>query len=441
MVEVLAAHAGLALLAERYDEADAVARQCLEAGEELHGPEVHRAVSDARVTLASLRDSSDPATLDEIARDPELAGTSTATRALNNALLAHLEQLDERAHTTSGQVSAWIRVSEARTLSRSWPDQGTILRQAVDLAFRTGQWERGWSYAHEQLAEPSIERNERVSVLAKTALLAWQRQMLSEAREFGEQARLSSVAVDHPWVRTYAYLGGVISAAAGAGPIDRALTAYENCVTSSGHASRPHRAWAAAQIAIDAGHPVEALRKFLDHTLPGVLGDEPAEAPADLRALIRVLLADAEETEKPPDTLREINIAALDAPVAARVLLAEARWLRRTARPTASAAALAHASTLLRDWPGLLSEQLAKEYELTIPSLVSTPAQTRVLELLAEGWTNARIGEHLGLSERTVAVHVGSLLRQHSAAGRTELAARYLRYRLQPQVTSRATQH
>lgn len=393
-------------------------------------------MADARVTLASLQESADPAVLDAIARDPALEGTTTASRALSNALLAHLARREGQSGASGDQVDAWMRVSEARTLTRAWPEQGTILRQAVDLALRTGQWERGWSYAHEQLAEPSVGRNERVAVLAKGALLAWHRKMLPSARDLGEQARLSSVAVDHPWVRTYAYFGGVVAAAAGAGSVEHALSAYADCVTTAGHETRPHRAWAAAQVALDAGHPVRDLRKFLEKTVPGILGDGASAAPRDLRALTHVMFADAVSSQHPPDALHRLDMIALDAHVAARVRMAEARWYRRAERLTAATSALGEAASLLRDWPGRLSEQLAREYELSVPAVSASPAQERVMTLLAEGWSNAKIAEQLGLSERTVAVHVRALLHRNRARGRTELAARYLRHRLQAQASA-----
>ncbi|HKE98332.1 MAG TPA: helix-turn-helix transcriptional regulator, partial [Actinomycetes bacterium] len=52
-----------------------------------------------------------------------------------------------------------------------------------------------------------------------------------------------------------------------------------------------------------------------------------------------------------------------------------------------------------------------------------TGREMEVLTLVAEGLSNARIGERLFLSPRTVERHVGSLLARTGAANRTELAA------------------
>ncbi len=55
-----------------------------------------------------------------------------------------------------------------------------------------------------------------------------------------------------------------------------------------------------------------------------------------------------------------------------------------------------------------------------------TPAESRVVALLAEGLTNREIGERLFVSPRTVETHVSNLLRKLEASSRTELAARYV---------------
>ena len=225
--EVLAVRAGVLLLAERMVEAATTADRALASASAVggHDRQLLLAAADARVTKASaLVGSADRASvdqlaaalelLDEVALDPDLADTTPAARAVNNALNLRLEALGPRLHDTASQVEAWTRVGEARALTAGWRDHGSILRQAVDLAFSTGQWERGWDYAHRQL-EAEHERNEQVAVLAKAAHLAWHRGMLPEARQLGTGARALSVAVDHPWVRTYAYLGGVLAAVAG----------------------------------------------------------------------------------------------------------------------------------------------------------------------------------------------------------------------------------
>lgn len=451
LVEVLAMRAGLHLLAEQFAEAVTCAQAAIARGEHLiaqtsgapasgtatsgapasgaDGGATAQAVADARVTLAAMAQGGPyPATatttqsalivLDRIARDPDLAGTNTTSRAINNALVIRLDGLREVLDTTEGQVEAWVRVSEARTLIRGCSDPGTVLRQAVDLGMDCAQWERAWSSAQEQIADEP-DRNELIAVLAKAALLAWHRGDRELAADLGQRARSLSVAVDHPWVRTYAYLGGVVAAASGAGVLSRALTAYARCTTGEGHASRPHRAWLAGWVALESGHDVDRVEEFLHLTLPGGLrwaGDGAALVLADVRGQ-DVDPATAQQLVRDPGAL----------PFRARVHLAIARTLRRQGRPTAAAVELGRARSLLAGWPGWLLARVEEECALVEQPVRATPAQRRVLDLLAEGLSNREIADALALSERTVAVHVAALLRSNDLGSRTALLARHLR--------------
>ncbi len=51
--------------------------------------------------------------------------------------------------------------------------------------------------------------------------------------------------------------------------------------------------------------------------------------------------------------------------------------------------------------------------------------EEEVLRLLAEGLTDRRIAESLGISRRTVETHVSSVLRKLQAKNRAEAARRY----------------
>ena len=52
-----------------------------------------------------------------------------------------------------------------------------------------------------------------------------------------------------------------------------------------------------------------------------------------------------------------------------------------------------------------------------------TAREREVLDLVAQGWTNAAIAEHLFISPKTVSVHMSNLLRKLGATNRTEAAA------------------
>lgn len=437
VVEVLAMRAALHLLAEQVGDAVATAREAIERGTALlkdgrDCPETRHAVADARVTLASMADAGPYphpsvgggdalAQLQEVVDDHTLPA-ETRGRAINNRLLLSVADLHDRLDTTTGQVEAWVRVSEARTLVRDLPHRGTVLRQALDLGMYCGQWERAWSSAQEQLAD-DVERNELIATLAKASVLAWHRGMRAEARSLGERARSLSVAVDHPWVRVYAYLGGVVAAASGGGDLVRALRAYTRCTSRAGHASRRHRAWEAAYVALEGGCPPLDVEAFLTATQPGGLSQRSTDEA-------RIVLADASGADVDPVVAERLLGQSVDLPMRARLHLALARRYRRAGRPSAAGVELARARRWLADWPGWLLDQVEQEAALVAQEVVATPAQRRVLGLLAEGMSDAAIAQTLGLSPRTVAVHVAAMLRTNDEPSRTALAARHVRAQL-----------
>lgn len=57
------------------------------------------------------------------------------------------------------------------------------------------------------------------------------------------------------------------------------------------------------------------------------------------------------------------------------------------------------------------------------PLAVLTPQERRILDLIAEGWTNRQIGEEMFLAEKTVKNYVSNLLAKLGLHRRTEAAA------------------
>jgi DNA-binding CsgD family transcriptional regulator len=116
----------------------------------------------------------------------------------------------------------------------------------------------------------------------------------------------------------------------------------------------------------------------------------------------------------------------------ARDLLAHAwRW----ASAQGAAPLLGEIETLARRARLDLSEPSAHPEAAAAVSVAATPAEraveefglTRrereVLALVAEGWTNRQIADHLFISENTAGVHVSNILGKLGASGRTEAAA------------------
>lgn len=157
-------------------------------------------------------------------------------------------------------------------------------------------------------------------------------------------------------------------------------------------------------------------------------------ATADLPALVLV-------TSQPPDaavspllthrTLARLSgvpgavrqhLAPLDAARVGQVLqlvyadrplppeLAEVVWRRTGGNPYRLSELLAVEGA---DGPAALAGEPAKDL---------TAREREVLGLLAEGMSNKRIAQALGISVRTVTVHVSNLLRKTGAASRTEAA-------------------
>ncbi len=69
--------------------------------------------------------------------------------------------------------------------------------------------------------------------------------------------------------------------------------------------------------------------------------------------------------------------------------------------------------------PADLAERLKERQER--PSL--SPREREVLNLLSKGLTNQQISDTLGVSPKTVAIYVGSLLQKLEAQSRTEAVA------------------
>lgn len=427
LTEVAGARSAALVRAERIPEALDVARECLHlAGEAPRSDDALRlAVAHARVTLASYHPPHDGsgkapaaalAALDEIAQESDPALESARSRAITNGLNRRLVAAHRHLDDPEAQSAAWIEVSRARTLSEDLRAQGTVVRQAIDLAIHTGQWERGWDYAHLPLPR-GLERNEEVSILAKAAQLAWHRGLDAEARTLGTRARQSSVAIDHPWVRVYAYLGGVIAAAAGGGSVAVALEAYRSCTTTQGHGSRSHRAWEAAQVALDAGMAPGEVRAFLDRTVPGGWRSR-GWAP-----FARIILDDVTGGAPHPEDLAAIELSECGAADQARIHLVSARAAAQLGRRVSAVLSLQRARLLLRSWPGRVAGQVERAAAEIAAPFPRTAAQQRVLDLVIEGHTNRDIGVALGCAERTVAVHVAALLRGSGTPSRAALAA------------------
>jgi DNA-binding NarL/FixJ family response regulator len=96
-------------------------------------------------------------------------------------------------------------------------------------------------------------------------------------------------------------------------------------------------------------------------------------------------------------------------------------------------AAMSHARqavALLDRWPGWRRDQARarlRRLESAPAPAALTARETEVLAAAAQGRSNRQIATALGISQRTVEVHMSRVLAKTGAASRTELAAKYLR--------------
>lgn len=120
--------------------------------------------------------------------------------------------------------------------------------------------------------------------------------------------------------------------------------------------------------------------------------------------------------------------AARSAQAEVACLLAVARAAGKgSAVELVAAANLAEASGMRR-LAGLTRKRLSSRVDSRAAGLVDlTDRELEVVEMIAEGLTNAQIGADLSISPRTVQVHVANAMRKSGAGNRTELAALSLR--------------
>jgi DNA-binding CsgD family transcriptional regulator len=427
LARVRAARANALMRAERWAEAVAEADLALAVAAGTGEQAARRsALVDKGTALcnAALRDGQAApaeglALLAEAERECVAAGDrGTLGRALNNALAPRMAGRPA-AEQWAVWEATWQRVSRLG-LGTSL---GKIVRHAVDLAETTGQWQRGWRVVTDRLPEEA-EPVERVVLAAKAALLALEAGRIDEAARLAERSTAAAAGMDQFWAVLYVALVEVALAARTAPPAVtvRALGRYRRAVPADQHPQRSGRAWQAGAWALDGGVPPATVRAFLAATLPGGLPDwcagdaelALAEAAGDDAAAIRAgerLLARELGAVRRADALTRLGRSRL-----------------RAGRPREAGEAAAEACTLLAGWPGFRLEAaraLRQAVAGVGPAL--TAREREVRSLVAEGLSNQEIADRLGVSPRTVAVHLSRLLAKTGCASRTELAVQVLR--------------
>ncbi|MFI5909060.1 LuxR C-terminal-related transcriptional regulator [Dactylosporangium sp. NPDC051541] len=348
----------------------------------------------------------------------------TIGRAVHNLVAVSLPRL--------GEVMGWRLFDEAMaTIGRYGLEfcAGRTTTLGVAHAVRTGDLARAESLVWSRLP---IEGDpvERVRFTARAGLLALERgddplavRMLARADAEGRDSGLVRVL-------------RVAVAARGVHPVDPA-EALRDCVGRCG----PARLAEAARWALHGGVPATVVEEQVpDRPVRlQLLLAVAAGRDADAVALLPAAFADGDRDPAEPEAGAEVSVAPGGRADAggraedAAVHTAVAHALVRLGRAAEARRHAERAVALLAHWPGW---RLA-EAETLLHSLRAggdlTVRELEVLGCLAAGMTNQQVAKSLGISIRTVAVHVSNLLRKTGAASRTEAALWAVRHRLAPE--------
>jgi DNA-binding CsgD family transcriptional regulator len=102
--------------------------------------------------------------------------------------------------------------------------------------------------------------------------------------------------------------------------------------------------------------------------------------------------------------------------------LTVARCQHRLGQPEAAIEHAEQATALLRRWPGTRRDSAAELLAQLRAGTELTAREREVLGCVAAGMSNQQVATSLGISIRTVTVHVSNLLRKTGSSSRTEAA-------------------
>jgi DNA-binding CsgD family transcriptional regulator/tetratricopeptide (TPR) repeat protein len=408
------ATARVLLLEERHEEAVAEADRALAlAGssgcvEVLAGTLVTKA--SALLSLPGTRDDGWALLEEGRGRALREGDTFTVSRALLNGLAT-------RAHASEGR-RAWSAFEEARSYARQHALDsigGNIARCGADLAVREGDLVRAEALLRERLVD-EVDIVEAVSIAAKAGLLACERGDDETAAVLLDQYRDDARRIEQHWVRTYLHLLAVAHAARTGGDVEAALGRYRDAVPPHGHTLRAARAAEAARWALLGGVPRAKVDRFLGGTLAGV--DASA---AWWGAQLDVALAEAwgdDEAVLLDRPFEQLAVPHWTADTHVR----KARAALRAGRPDLGDEHARRARRLLERWPGWRRDEADAVLRALRSEVPLTAREREVLVLLTEGTTNQQIARRLGISPRTVAVHVSNILRKTGCSSRAGVA-------------------
>ena len=334
----------------------------------------------------------------------------------------------------AGLAGGWWQFDEAISASTALGLQfnlGKITRLGYEHALRAGDLARAESLVWGRLPVET-DPLDRTMFTSAAGLLAIERGDDALAARMLARANVELAATppetSHSLVRVAALLAVALASRAGdAAEATRCLAEYVQRLPAEHYHARPHRLAEAARWALRGGAPVAEVERLVTEAAPEAL---TTGRPG---AQLRLLLAAAAGTRDAEAA--DLARAALDGPAEvawhdAEIHVSLAQALVRLGRPGEARDHGERAVVLLHRWPGWRRESA----EALLHSLRAggdlTAREIEVLGCLAAGMSNQQVARSLGISIRTVAVHVSNLLRKTGAASRTEAALWAVRHQL-----------
>lgn len=340
-------------------------------------------------------------------------------RAINNLLVVQMPVLPE----TEGRELFARGVAAAGDIGMGLFG-GTITRVAVDTEINRGHQSAAIDLLRSRLPLET-DPTERVVHTAKLGLLLVESGDLTEAQEFCARSLREAHGMDKHWAVSYPQwlTAAIASRSGGKSAVEKSLRDYRDCNSVSEHRRRDDRVVAVARVALESGYPPELVRRFVSECLeqpiaPGAFGGA---------GLLRMLLgfyegdfaqvADFATAHPDWDTGLSAYVRA-----AGCILMAHAQF-----HIGDFSAARSHnrlACQLLEQWPGWRQIQAHEQAAaLAEKKATLTKREGEVLKRVARGWSNRQVARDLGISQRTVEVHVSRILAKTGTGSRTEAAA------------------
>jgi DNA-binding NarL/FixJ family response regulator len=348
----------------------------------------------------------------------------TLGRALNNLVAVCLPR--------AGLSAGWRLFDEAMETAARFGlefNAGKTTGLGYEHALRAGDLNRAESLVWARLP---IETDplERVLFTSAAGLLAVEHGDDTLAARMLARANAEVADIGQHWAVRVAALLAVAVASRGDDPAEatRAFSEYVQRLPVEHHHARPQRLAEAARWALRGGAPAEAV----DALLKAVLDDRALGEHRRAGAQLRLMLAAAAGQDA---VAAGLAAEAFDGPTQvawhdAEVHAALARALLRLGRAGSAREHAERAAELLHRWPGWRRDEVDTLLRGVRAGGDLTAREIEVLGCLAAGMSNQQVARSLGISIRTVTVHVSNLLRKTGAASRTEAALWAVRHRL-----------